>query len=91
MGDSILLPPTLSSSSMKITQGALALASPTNKKSTQQLSLLCLVSRSQLKLENRGNENVDVDVVIRKILLKRFLMRLAPTPTNISSNSEPEA
>lgn len=24
-------------------------------------------------------------------LLKRFLMRLAPTPTNISSNSDPEA
>lgn len=29
MGDSILFPPTLSSSSMNITQGALALASPT--------------------------------------------------------------
>lgn len=31
MGDSILFPPTLSSSSMKITQGALALASPRKK------------------------------------------------------------
>lgn len=39
MGDSILFPPTLSSSSMNITQGALALASPT-KQTTKNKMLL---------------------------------------------------
>lgn len=36
MGDSILLPPTLSSSSIKITHGALALASPRRRSKTRQ-------------------------------------------------------
>lgn len=35
MGDSILFPPTLSSSSMKMTQGALAFASSANHKSNR--------------------------------------------------------
>ncbi|KAK0136169.1 Serine/threonine-protein kinase greatwall [Merluccius polli] len=71
MGDSILFPPTLSSSSMKITHGALAFASSAGNKGTHNKTNVCLK-----RLLNS---------------LKRFLMRLAPTPTNISSNSDPEA
>lgn len=50
--------------------------------------------------KEKGNKNVNLvfknnltnnNNKKKKIALKRFLMRLAPTPTNISSNSDPEA
>lgn len=44
MGDSILFPPTLSSSSMNITQGALPLASPRKKDSETYVKTMLFVA-----------------------------------------------
>lgn len=76
MGDSIRFPPTLSNSSMKMTHGALAFASPSN---IQRRDVGGILPQPWNDLERPA------------ALLKRFLMRLAPIPTNISSNSDPEA
>ncbi len=79
MADSILFPPTLSSSSINITHGALVLASSVRKNSK---GAILLTAEALWAIQ---------DCFSLKGLLKRFLMRLAPTPTNISSNSDPEA
>lgn len=98
MGDSILFPPTLSSSSMKITHGALALASPETQADRERRGgrvRECEMGNKPLWRRTKSLPTKRYEAPVRGEgagdSLKRFLMRLAPTPTNISSNSEPEA